>query len=84
MLSVTLDSNIYISALNYAGPPLRIVNMARDGLIRLDLSNAILEEVGGVLRDKFHWREEDVELAIITAQLFAAKCTDSGARGRGI
>ena len=63
MLSVTLDSNIYISALNYAGPPLRIVNMARDGLIRLDLSNAILEEVGGVLRDKFHWREEDVELA---------------------
>ena len=63
MLSVTLDSNIYISALNYAGPPLRILNMARDGLIRLDLSNAILEEVGGVLRDKFHWPEEDIELA---------------------
>ena len=37
--------------------------MARDGLLRLDLSNAILEEIGGVLRDKFHWRAEDVELA---------------------
>jgi hypothetical protein len=37
--------------------------MARDGVIRLDLSSSILEEVGGVLRDKFHWREEDIELA---------------------
>jgi putative PIN family toxin of toxin-antitoxin system len=60
--SVTLDSNVFVSALNYGGPCLRILNMARDGLIRLDLSNSILEEVGGVLREKFHWPEDDIEL----------------------
>ena len=63
MRSVILDSNVLISALNYDGPCLRILNMARDGLIRLDLSNAILEELGGVLREKFHWPEDDIELA---------------------
>jgi predicted nucleic acid-binding protein len=52
--SVTLDSNIYISALNYGGACPHILNMSRDRLIRLDVSNAILEEVGGVLRGKFH------------------------------
>jgi putative PIN family toxin of toxin-antitoxin system len=71
--SVTLDSNIYISALNFGGPCLRILNMARDGLIRLDLSNAILEEVGGVLRDKFHWPEDDIELAQREIASFASK-----------
>jgi putative PIN family toxin of toxin-antitoxin system len=61
--SVTLDSNVFVSALNFGGPCLRILTMARDGLIRLDLSNAIPEEVGGVLREKFHWPEDDIELA---------------------
>jgi predicted nucleic acid-binding protein len=35
--------------------------MARDGLIRLDLSNSILEEVGGVLREDFQWPEDEIE-----------------------
>jgi uncharacterized protein len=60
VLSVTLDSNTYISALNFGGTPLQVLNLARLGLIRLDVSDAILEEFAGVLRDKFRWREDDI------------------------
>jgi predicted nucleic acid-binding protein len=45
--------------------------MARNGLIQLDLSNSIPEESGGVLRDKFHWLEEDIELAQREIALFS-------------
>jgi hypothetical protein len=50
VLSATLDSNTYISALNFGGAPLQVLNLARPGFIRLDVSDAILEEFAGVLR----------------------------------
>ena len=61
MLSVTLDSNIYISGLNFSGNPRQILNLARSGRIRVDLSNEILDETIGVLRDKFHWADDRLE-----------------------
>lgn len=61
MLSATLDSNIYISALNFSGTPRRILNLARTGQIRLDASNEILNETIGVLRDKFNWADDRLE-----------------------
>jgi hypothetical protein len=60
VLSATLDSNTYISALNFGGTPLQVLNLARGGFIRLDVSDAILEEFAGVLCDKFRWREDDI------------------------
>jgi uncharacterized protein len=60
LISATLDSNIYISALNFGGEPLRLLKMAEDGLVRLDVSDAILDEFGDVLRDKFRWSTEEV------------------------
>ena len=60
MISVTLDSNIHISALNFGGEPLRLLKMAENVLIRLDVSDAIFEEFGGVLRDKFGWSDGDI------------------------
>ena len=63
MISVTLDSNIYISALIFGGEPLRVLKMAEDGFIPLDLSDAILEEFSRVLRDKFDWANEDIAAA---------------------
>ena len=53
MISVTLDSNIYVSALQFRGA--RLLGMARAGIIRVDTSDAILDETIGVLRDKFGW-----------------------------
>jgi len=53
--SVTLDSNVYISALEFGGIGARFIGMARAGKLRIDASNSILDETIGVLRDKFKW-----------------------------
>ena len=55
MIGVTLDSNVYISALEFHGIGARLLLMARAGAIRIDTSAAILSETMGVLRDKFGW-----------------------------
>jgi putative PIN family toxin of toxin-antitoxin system len=75
VVSVTLDSNVSISALNYGGPPLRLLNLAREGMIRLDVSDAILEEFAGVLRDKFRWSDEDIADAQHEIMFFANHVT---------
>jgi uncharacterized protein len=53
--SLTIDSNIYVSALQFGGIGVRLIGMARAGAIRMDTSEAILAETIGVLRDKFGW-----------------------------
>jgi predicted nucleic acid-binding protein len=55
VVSGTADSNIWISASSFRGKPRRLIEMADTGEIRLDISEAILEEVLRVLRDKFLW-----------------------------
>lgn len=55
MKSATLDSNIYISALEFSGIGARFLAMARMGQLRIDTSDAILDETIGVLREKFKW-----------------------------
>ena len=55
MISATLDSNIYVSALQFGGGPARLLAMARAGVIRVDASDAILDEMIGVPRDSFRW-----------------------------
>jgi putative PIN family toxin of toxin-antitoxin system len=63
MLSATADTNIYISALNFGGPPLRFLDMACAGAIRVDISKPILEEVLRVLCDKFRWEADKIQEA---------------------
>ena len=53
MTRVTLDSNVYIAALQFRDS--RLLHLARLGIIGADTSDAILDEVTGVLRDKFGW-----------------------------
>jgi hypothetical protein len=48
---VTADSNIYVSALRFGGKPLTLLEVALDGQIELAISDAILDETLGVLRD---------------------------------
>ena len=55
MIRVTVDSNIYVSALQFGGIGVRLIGMARSGAIRIDTSEGILAETIGVLRDKFGW-----------------------------
>jgi putative PIN family toxin of toxin-antitoxin system len=52
---VTLDTNIYVSALNFGGKPAQLLGMAQAGTIRIDISDAIMAELIRVLREDFAW-----------------------------
>ena len=58
MHPVTLDTNIYISAVEFGGAPLRLLHMAVDGEIEIAISQPIIDETRRVLRDKFGRSEE--------------------------
>jgi putative PIN family toxin of toxin-antitoxin system len=63
VIRVTADSNIYISALLFGGPPDDILTLARRGKILLSISDAIVEEVTRVLRNKFAFSDEALAAA---------------------
>lgn len=67
MLGVTADTNVYVSALAFGGKPLQILEIAAQGLIRLSISDAILQETIRVLGGKFRW--EDAALREVDALL---------------
>lgn len=50
---ITVDANIYISALEFGGIPMRLLHKAVDGEIEIAISQSILNEVLRILRDKF-------------------------------
>ena len=62
MVGVTADTNIYISALNFGGPPDKLLDLARAGEIKLSISDAIMDELIRVLQEKFRWSDEAVAL----------------------
>jgi uncharacterized protein len=64
LILATADSNIYVSALQFGGPPLQFLNAARHGAFQLAISEWIIGEVRGVLLKKFHWSEFKLEEAI--------------------
>lgn len=55
MIGATIDSSVYIRALHLGGPAALLIGHARAGNIRIDISDAILDETMRVLRDKFEW-----------------------------
>lgn len=61
MIRIVADSNIYISALiSGRGKPAELIELARTGVIRLLVSEAILDEVAEVLERKFKRPPEDI------------------------
>ena len=61
MLRVVFDSNVYISALLFDGPPREILELAMKRQVVLIASDAIINETAGKLRDKFSWPEHRIE-----------------------
>jgi len=55
VVSINLDTNIYVSGLEFNGIGSRLLGMARYGQVCLDISAAILDELMTVLRDDFAW-----------------------------
>lgn len=64
MIRVVADTNVYISAFNFGGLPLRILRLAQRGAFTLYLSRSILEETRGVLRLRFGWSEAEISRAL--------------------
>ena len=64
MLGITLDTNVYVSALEFGGIGSRLLAMARAGEFRLDVSRAILDELVTVLRDDFRWDAYRLHFAV--------------------
>jgi uncharacterized protein len=61
VLRVTADTNILISALIFpGGKPFQLLELAREGKINLTVSEAILDEMAGVLARKFNWQAEEI------------------------
>lgn len=71
---VTVDTNIYISGLNFGGLPERLLRLAKAGVIQLVTSDAILTEVANVLRGKkFAWPESEIEKALRQLSLISER-----------
>ena len=69
-LDVTADSNIYISALAFAG------------VFRLAISDPLLAEIHRVLREKFRWPADDLaeaasDLADFTTRVHPTRTIDA-------
>ncbi len=63
MLRVVLDTNVLISAFNFAGKPGRVVELALSGEIQNVTSTHILQELREILVGKFAWEIEPVDRA---------------------
>jgi len=79
---VTADTNIYISALNYGGPPSTFLRLAATGHIRLALSEEILEEIVEILSRKFLWPESGIAEARATLAKITERVTPTVILGR--
>ena len=71
MLRVVVDTNVYISALNFGGVPDKVLEFARRGQIELFISTPIVEEIASVLIRKFHWPPNRTREAIAIIRQFA-------------
>jgi putative PIN family toxin of toxin-antitoxin system len=79
VLSVTADSNIWVSAFNYPGKPRRLIEMADASEVRIDISDHIIEEVLRTLRLKFEWAPERLQEAEAQMDATARKVTPTQA-----
>lgn len=61
MVRVVLDTNVWISALNFGGKPAQILKLAVKKQIRLYSSATLFAELLGVLRKKFGYSDEKIE-----------------------
>jgi putative PIN family toxin of toxin-antitoxin system len=72
---VTADSNIYISAFQFAGNPLRLLLLAAERRIDLAVSDHIIEEVTRTLEQKFAWPKGRTDAARRSMNAIARRCS---------
>jgi len=67
-MRVVLDTNIYISAILFGGDCEMILKILESSGVKILISDFIISEIETVLRKKFKWTEEEIELAILSIQ----------------
>lgn len=70
MIRVVVDTNVYISALNFGGVADEVLALARSGEIALFISPSILREIEGVLLGKFKWSSRRTQEALTSLKEF--------------
>lgn len=58
---MVIDTNVFISGLNFTGKQNEVLDLFRKGEIELYISPFILEGLERILREKFGWEEEQVQ-----------------------
>lgn len=71
MIRAVVDTNVYISAMNYGGTPFIILQKARQKAFQLFVSDDILKEIREVLTTRFKWSPTEVEKDIEKILKFA-------------
>ena len=60
-MRVVLDTHIFVSALEFGGIPLHLLEQARAGEFEVAISTPIVDEIKRVFREKFGWPESRLE-----------------------
>ena len=71
MLKVVFDTNIYISAILFGGPPELLLNLAFEKKFQLYISEEILGEIASVLRKKFDYPPSRTEQVTKSIKMFS-------------
>lgn len=61
MIRATVDTTVFVSALNFGGVPNEVLNQCQADAFILCLSQSIIDELHSVLVNRFEWTEEDLE-----------------------
>ncbi len=77
MLSVTADSNVYVSAFHFGGVPRQLIDMAERGELRVAISDDIMNEVQRVLRGKFQWSADPLKELVREVSRFTERVQPS-------
>jgi putative PIN family toxin of toxin-antitoxin system len=75
VLRVTLDTNVYVSGLNYSGNPYEILEFARAKKMLVAVSDDILDEVKRVLQERFQWPQRRASQARRDIKAFSQHVT---------
>ena len=55
---VVIDTNVFVSGLNFAGRPSEVLELLTKGEIEVIISPFILTELERILRERFEWKAE--------------------------
>ena len=72
-LKVVIDTNVFISGLNFAGTPSKVLELFINDEIKVYISSFILREIERILREKFNWEEERIETIFLFQYLAIPK-----------